>query len=136
MSVKMREKQQQSHHKKKTIASAHTITPAPKRSRSRSLAQRDAQPWLNQVYRRAITCDVMRAFYKASSPRAMLHSWFMSSRLNAKILYCNIPIANAILNDVEDDGFLIDLNLAIKLAREKALRGTQTKLALKSFMAI
>lgn len=60
----------------------------------------------------------------------------MSSRLNAKILYCNIPIANAILNDVEDDGFLIDLNLAIKLAREKALRGTQTKLALKSFMAI
>lgn len=53
----------------------------------------------------------------------------------AKILHRDISIGNVLLNDAEDDGFLIDLDLAIKTDRQKA-SGAPGKTGTKVFMAI
>jgi serine/threonine protein kinase len=55
--------------------------------------------------------------------------------LNAKILHRDISIENVVLNEDEDDGFLIDLDLAVKTDREKA-SGAPSKAGTKVFMAI
>jgi len=55
--------------------------------------------------------------------------------LNAKILHRDISIGNIVLNEAEDDAFLIDLDLAIKIDREKA-SGAPSKTGTKVFMAI
>ena len=54
--------------------------------------------------------------------------------LDAKILHRGISVRNVMLYKGEDDGFLIDLDLAIKLDREEASRapsktGTQVFIA-------
>jgi hypothetical protein len=55
--------------------------------------------------------------------------------LNAKILHRDISIGNVVLNEAEDDGFLIDLDLAVKTDREKA-SGEPSKTGTKVFMAV
>jgi hypothetical protein len=57
------------------------------------------------------------------------------SLLNAKILHRDISVGNVMLTEAEDDGFLIDLNLAVKVDREKA-SGAPSKTGTKVFMAI
>lgn len=55
--------------------------------------------------------------------------------MNAGILHRDISIGNVLLNEAEDDAFLIDLDLAIKINREKA-SGAPSKTGTKVFMAI
>ena len=57
------------------------------------------------------------------------------SLLNAKILHRDVSIGNVMLTEPEDDGFLIDLDLAVKIDREKA-SGAPGKTGTKVFMAI
>jgi serine/threonine protein kinase len=57
------------------------------------------------------------------------------SLLDAKILHRDISIGNIMLKIGEDDGFLIDLDLAIRLDRQKA-SGAPSKTGTKVFMAI
>jgi serine/threonine protein kinase len=57
------------------------------------------------------------------------------SLLDAKILHRDISIGNIVLTIQEDDGFLIDLDLAVKIDREKAC-GAPSKTGTKVFMAI
>lgn len=52
-----------------------------------------------------------------------------------QILHRDISIGNVLLNDAEDDGFLIDLDLAIKTDRQEA-SGAPSKTGTKVFMAI
>ena len=53
------------------------------------------------------------------------------SLLNANVLHCDISIGNIMLERGEDDGFLIDLDLAIRLDRQKA-PGAPSKTGTKS----
>lgn len=55
--------------------------------------------------------------------------------MDAKILHRDISVGNVMLNGAEDDGFLIDLDLAIKIDREKA-SGAPSKTGTKVFMSI
>lgn len=57
------------------------------------------------------------------------------SLLDAKILHRDISVGNVMLYEGEDDGFLIDLDLAVKIDREKA-SGALSKTGTKVFMAI
>jgi hypothetical protein len=57
------------------------------------------------------------------------------SLLNANILHRDISIGNVMLTEAEDDGFLIDLDLGVKIDREKA-SGAPSKTGTKVFMAI
>lgn len=57
------------------------------------------------------------------------------SLFNAKILHRDISIGNIVLNEDEDDGFLIDLDLAVEIGREEA-SGAPSKTGTKIFMAI
>lgn len=57
------------------------------------------------------------------------------SLLDANILHRDISIGNVMLNMAEDDGFLIDLDLAIKIDRSSA-SGAPSKTGTKVFMAI
>lgn len=84
--------------------------------------------------------DVGKSIYRASFPRAILTGllggikWH-ESLLDAKILHRDISVGNVMLNEAEDDGFLIDLDLAVKIDREKA-SGAPSKTGTKVFMAI
>lgn len=84
--------------------------------------------------------DVGRSIYHASSPRAILTGLLGAikghkSLLNAKILHRDISVGNVMLYKREDNGFLINLNLAVKIDREKA-SGAPSKTGTKVFMAI
>lgn len=57
------------------------------------------------------------------------------SLLNAGILHCDVSIGNIMLTEKEDDGFLIDLDLAIKTNDDQA-SGASSKIGIKIFMAI
>ena len=57
------------------------------------------------------------------------------SLLDAKILYYDISIKNIMLKIAKNNGFLIDLNLAIKLDQQKAF-GALSKTNTKVFIAI
>lgn len=99
--------------------------------------------------------DIGKSIYEASSPRGILtglfggikgeqhakHSepWLISQDTSRswmqKILHRDISIGNIMLTMAEDDGFLIDLDLAIKIDRENA-SGAPSKTGTKVFMAI
>ena len=57
------------------------------------------------------------------------------SSLNAGILYRDISIGNIMLTEDEDDGFLIDYDLAIKINNDRA-SDASSKTGIKVFMAI
>ena len=57
------------------------------------------------------------------------------SLVGAKILHRDISIGNIMLEMAEDDGFLIDLDLAIRLDWQTA-SGAPSKTGTKVFMAI
>ncbi|KAL8643441.1 MAG: hypothetical protein Q9210_007661, partial [Variospora velana] len=113
-------------------------------------------PIHNRVHRLIITRDPGKPIWQASSPQALLTGLFgaikgedliMSiesianftlgheSSLDAGILHRDISIGNIMLTENENDGFLIDFDLAIKTNSEKA-SGAPGKTGTKAFMAI
>lgn len=126
--------------RKRSSGSIQASMPPPKRSCSDSPVKQDTHRRRNRVHRRLITRDVGRSIYDASSPRALLTALLggikgHESLLDAKILHRDISIGNIVLTIQEDDGFLIDLDLAVKIDREKAC-GAPSKTGTKVFMAI
>ncbi|KAH7053440.1 hypothetical protein B0J12DRAFT_698622 [Macrophomina phaseolina] len=113
--------------------------PPPKRSCSDLTPEEDV-PRRNRVHRRVIMRGVGKSLYRASSLQAMLTGLVggikgHESLFKAGILHRDISIGNVLLNEAEDDGFLIDLDLAIKIDRKKA-SGAPNRTGTKVFMAI
>ncbi|MCJ1351307.1 MAG: hypothetical protein MMC33_001291 [Icmadophila ericetorum] len=106
----------------------------PKHSCSDSPVKQDAQRPRNRVHRRVVMCGVGKSIYHASSLRAIL-TGLLGGIKDAKILHRDISIGNIVLNEAEDDAFLIDLDLAVKIDRKKA-SGAPSKTGTKVFMAI
>jgi len=131
-------------------------TPNPKRSCLDSPVEKDkTRPWRNRVHRRLIMNRVGKSIYDASSPAAMLTGVLggikgqsslvefrplltvlgHESLLERKVLHRDISVGNVMLDEAEEDGFLIDLDLAIEIDREEA-SGALSKTGTKVFMAI
>ncbi|EKG09044.1 hypothetical protein MPH_13974 [Macrophomina phaseolina MS6] len=113
--------------------------PPPKRSRS-DLTTRQDVPRRNRVHRRVIMRDIGKSLYEASSLRAMLIGLLggvkgHQSLLKAGILHRDISIGNVLLNEAEKDGFLIDLDLGIKMDRNEG-SGAPEKTGTLVFMDI
>jgi len=110
----------------------------------------------NRVRRRTITRDPGKPIYKASSPVAIINGFIGAikgedlvinigsitdfilgheSLLNGGILHRDISIGNIMLTENENNGFLIDLDLAIKTSNDQA-SGAPGKTGTKIFMAI
>ncbi|KAI1382494.1 uncharacterized protein F4822DRAFT_423556 [Hypoxylon trugodes] len=119
--------------------------PSSKRSRSESPVKRDPvhpSPPLNRIHRRVIVRDYGQNIYKASSCVALLAAFESciqghKSLLEAGILHRDISINNIMINEdgSNPSGFLIDLDLAIKVQREGA-SGAKGKTGTRAFMAI
>ncbi|EKG09032.1 Aminoglycoside phosphotransferase [Macrophomina phaseolina MS6] len=113
--------------------------PPLKRSRSDLPPEEDA-PRRNRVHRRVIMRGVGKDLHQASRLQAMLTGLIgglkgHESLFNAGILHRDISIGNVMLKKAEDDGFLIDLDLAIKTDRDKA-SGAPNRTGTKVLMAI
>ncbi|KAK3175351.1 hypothetical protein OEA41_002598 [Lepraria neglecta] len=143
--------------RKRSSSSAQMAPPASIKRSCSSLGSRNAEtPIHNRVHRRVITRDPGKAIEEASSLIAVLNGligaikgqdYTMSiddladiilgheSLLDAGILHRDISTGNIILTEQEDDGFLIDLDLAIKIENDKA-SGAPGKTGTKVFMAI
>ena len=110
----------------------------------------------NRIHRRVITRDPGMPIYKTSSPGAIVKGFIGAisgkyagirindisltylgheSLLNAGILHRDVSMGNILLTEEEDDGFLIDLDLAIKTSDDQA-SGAPSKTRTKIFMAI
>ncbi|KAF2824321.1 hypothetical protein CC86DRAFT_447202 [Ophiobolus disseminans] len=129
--------------RKRSLSSIDASMPPPKRSCSDSPVKQVVQR-RNRVHRRLIMRDVGKSLYEAGSLRGILTKLLggikadfvgHESLLDAKILHQDVSIVNVMLTMVEDDGFMIDLDLAIKIDRENA-SGAPSKTGTKVFMAI
>ncbi|MCJ1281514.1 hypothetical protein MMC26_000834 [Xylographa opegraphella] len=128
----------------KSLSSSSLAQMAPPASNKRSCSSRlatDAEtPTHKRVHRRVITKDAGKPIYKASSPIAII-SGFIGAiyghkcLLDAGILHRDISIGNIMLTGKEDDGFLIDLDLAIKTSDDQA-SSAPSKAGTKIFIAI
>ncbi|KAH8731711.1 hypothetical protein GQ44DRAFT_745770 [Phaeosphaeriaceae sp. PMI808] len=127
--------------RKRSRSGIDASMPPPKRSCSDSPVKQDMQRRRNRVHRRVIMRDVGKTVYEARSPHGILTGLLggikgeHESLLDANILHRDISIGNIMLNTAEDDGFLIDLDLAIKIDRQNA-SGAPSKTGTKVFMAI
>ena len=74
--------------------------------------------------------------YWYSRLRYLLIDTGHESLLNAGILHRDVSIGNIMLTEKEDDGFLIDLDLAIKIGDDQKASGAPSKTGTKIFMAI
>ncbi|KAL8669127.1 MAG: hypothetical protein Q9168_006267 [Polycauliona sp. 1 TL-2023] len=115
---------------------------SPSRSQSHILSRKRSSrsPIYNRVHRLIITRDPGKPIYKASSPVALINGLVGAikgheSSLNAGILHRDVSIGNIMLTENEDDGFLIDYDLAIKTTSDRA-SGAPGKTGTKIFMAI
>lgn len=127
-----------------------------KRPRSSVLLRDPGKPLHNRIHRRIITRDAGKHIYEAKSLRAIINGFLGAihgeyggtsihniqltwpgheSLLNAGILHRDISVGNIMLTENEDDGFLIDLDLAIKISDIHA-SGAPSKTGTKVFMAI
>ena len=127
-----------------------------KRLRSSRRSKDAGTPTHNRVHRRVITKDAGKPIYKASSPVAIISGFIGAiygkcscisiqnisltwsgheDLLNAGILHRDISVGNIMLTENEDNGFLIDLDLANKTSDNQA-SGTPSKTGTKIFMAI
>lgn len=147
----------QSLSRKRSSSSSQTAPPASnKRSRSSRRSKDTGTLTHNRVHRRVITKDAGTPIYKASSPVAIINGFIGAiygkcaginiktisltcsgheSLLNAGILHRDVSIGNIMLTEKEDDGFLIDLDLAIRSSDDQA-SGAPSKTGTKIFMAI
>ncbi|KAF2193607.1 hypothetical protein K469DRAFT_239099 [Zopfia rhizophila CBS 207.26] len=126
--------------RKRSSSCVQTSMPPLKRSCSNSPVKQAAHQRRNRVHRRLIMRDIGKSIYEASSLRAVVTGLLggikgHESLLDARILHRDISIGNIMLKMGEDDGFLIDLDLAIRLDRQKA-SGAPSKTGTKVFMAI
>ena len=132
----------------KRPASHTDASPPPsKRSCSASSNEVGSNEPPNRVHRRVILCDYGKAIYKASSRSALLAALGgcvkgHEALYREGILHRDISINNLMINDNYDPNdpdsspsFLIDLDLATKVGREKA-SGAQGRTGTRAFMAI
>nr|ODN88250.1 hypothetical protein L203_02859 [Cryptococcus depauperatus CBS 7841] len=94
----------------------------------------------NRVHRRIILCDYGKPIYKASSRVALLAAMERciaghESLLQAGFLHRDISINNLIIDEDNDNAFLIDLDHAIRVPRIGA-SGAKGKTGTRVFMAI
>ncbi|KAG6096514.1 hypothetical protein E4U30_001475 [Claviceps sp. LM220 group G6] len=130
---------------KRPLDQAGSTLPPSKRTcaKSTSISMTAAEP-LNRVHRRVIVRDFGKPIYKASSRKALLACLEgciegHKSLYDKGILHRDISINNLMIN--EDPGnpswksFLIDLDLAINIGREKP-SGAHGRTGTRVFMAI
>ena len=148
--------QSQNNSRKRSSDSPLMAPPMTKRSCSSLRSLLSTKTSHNRVHRRVITRDPGRPIYKASSRLALITGFIGAisgecagirvnddllidvgheSLLNAGILHRDVSIGNIMLTEKEDDGFLIDLDLAIKTGDDQA-SGAPNKTGTKIFMAI
>ncbi|PSN58875.1 hypothetical protein BS50DRAFT_663036 [Corynespora cassiicola Philippines] len=125
---------------KRSSSDIQASMPPPERSCSNSPVKQDLQRRRNRVHPRLIMEDVGKNLYEASAPLSILIGLIggikgHESLLQAGILHRDISVGNIMLTVAEDDGFLIDLDLAVKIDREGA-SGAPSKTGTKVFMAI
>ncbi|KAL8764940.1 MAG: hypothetical protein Q9209_007804 [Squamulea sp. 1 TL-2023] len=132
--------QSRSASRKRSSNSTRMAPPPAKRSCSSPRSRNLGTPTHNRVRRRVVTRDPGRPIYEASSRVAVINGFLGAifgheSLLNAGILHRDVSIGNIILTENEDNGFLIDLDLAIKTSENQA-SGAPSKTGTKIFMAI
>jgi len=143
--------------RKRSSSTAQMAPPASfKRSCSSFESPNPRSPIHNRVHRRVITRDFGKPIYEASSLVAIINGFIgvikgedlimniesiadfilgHESLLNAGILHRDVSIGNIMLTENEDDGFLIDLDLAVMTSNDRA-SGAPSKTGTKIFMAI
>ncbi|KAF2817567.1 uncharacterized protein BDZ99DRAFT_373500 [Mytilinidion resinicola] len=125
--------------RKRRSNSRHQSMRPPKRSCSDSPTKGNSSR-RNRVHRRLIMGRVGKSIYDASSLVAMITGILggikgHESLLERNVLHRDISVGNIMLEKDEDDGFLIDLDLAIEMDRKEA-SGAPSKTGTKVFMAI
>ncbi|WVO15597.1 hypothetical protein L204_103257 [Cryptococcus depauperatus] len=122
--------------------SSETSVPLPLSKLSISTSQTKASTEMlpNRVHRRVILCDYGKPIYKASSRVALLAAMERciaghESLLQAGFLHRDISINNLMIDEDNDNAFLIDLDLAIKVSRVGA-SGAKGITGTRAFMAI
>ena len=143
--------------RKRSSSTAQMAPPASfKRSCSSFESWNSGSPIHNRVHRRVITRDFGKPIYEASSPSALITGLIGAikgedlimkiksvadfilgheSLLNSGILHRDVSVGNIMLTENEDDGFLIDYDLAIRTSNDRA-SGAPGKTGTKVFMAI
>ncbi|KAL8903406.1 MAG: hypothetical protein Q9207_003952 [Kuettlingeria erythrocarpa] len=111
-----------------------------KRSRTSFQLREPEKTLHNRVHRRIVTRDAGKHVYEAKSLRGIVNGFLGAihgheSLLNAGILHRDISIGNIMLTENEDDGFLIDFDLSIKISDDRA-SGAPGKTGTKVFMSI
>nr|ODN95481.1 hypothetical protein L204_04021 [Cryptococcus depauperatus CBS 7855] len=114
--------------------------PPSKRSISTSQTKASIEMLSNRVHRRIILCDYGKPIYKASSRVALLAAMERciaghESLLQAGFLHRDISINNLMIDEDNDNAFLIDLDLAIRVPRIGA-SGAKGMTGTRAFMAI
>ncbi|WVN91167.1 uncharacterized protein L203_106421 [Cryptococcus depauperatus CBS 7841] len=114
--------------------------PPSKRSISTSQTEVSIEMLSNRVHRRVILCDYGKPIYKASSRVALLAAMERciaghESLLQAGFLHRDISINNLMIDEDNDNAFLIDLDHAIRVPRIGA-SGAKGKTGTRAFMAI
>nr|ODN88949.1 hypothetical protein L203_02355 [Cryptococcus depauperatus CBS 7841] len=114
--------------------------PPIKRSISTSQTKASIEMLSNRVHRRVILCDYGKPIYEASSRVALLAAMERciaghESLLQAGFLHRDISINNLMIDEDNDNAFLIDLDLAIRVSRIGA-SGAKGKTGMRVFMAI
>ena len=142
--------------KRSSNAAETAPPPSSKRSCSSLESFNPGSPIHNRVHRRVITRDCGKTLYEASSSVAIITGLIGAikgedlimkiksiadfilgheSLLDTGILHRDISIGNIMLRESEDDGFLIDTDLAIKTGSD-GVSGAPSKTGTKVFMAI
>ncbi|WVO16188.1 hypothetical protein L204_103859 [Cryptococcus depauperatus] len=121
---------------------SETTLPLPPSKRSISTSQTKASTEMlsNRVHRRIILCGYGKPIYKASSRVALLAAMERciaghESLLQAGFLHRDISINNLMIDEDNDNAFLIDLDHAIRVPRIGA-SGAKGKTGTRAFMAI
>ncbi|KAF8847973.1 hypothetical protein BDZ45DRAFT_636317 [Acephala macrosclerotiorum] len=127
--------------RKRSSSSRQASNPPPKRACSDSPIKEDRmRQRKNRVHRRLIMRRVGKSIYDASSPAAMITGVLggikgHESSLKRNVLHRDISVGNIMLEQTEEDGFLIDFDLAIEIDRKEA-SGAPSMTGTKVFMAI
>ncbi|WVO17060.1 hypothetical protein L204_104747 [Cryptococcus depauperatus] len=125
---------------KRPSSETHVPLPLSKLSISTSQTEASTEMLPNRVHRRVILCDYGKPIYEASSRVALLAAMERciaghESLLQAGFLHRDISINNLMIDEDNDNAFLIDLDLAIKVSRVGA-SGAKGITGTRAFMAI
>ncbi|WVO18507.1 hypothetical protein L204_106226 [Cryptococcus depauperatus] len=125
---------------KRPFSETNLPLPPSKRSIPTSQAKASTEMLSNRVHQRIILCDYGKPIYKASSRVALLAAMERciaghESLLQAGFLHRDISINNLMIDEDNDNAFLIDLDHAIRVPRIGA-SGAKGKIGTRAFMAI